>query len=147
MERYKKVIIVLVAFLSTAMFTVGSVQAQQGLIADDVCAGNTNSIICKKKATGEQEVKNTVKTVINSLLFVVGIITVIMIIVGGIRYATSNGDPGSITGAKNTILYAVIGLVIAIFSYAIVNFVYSQITKPRNSNTSSDGADSNGLVP
>ncbi|MBM3210512.1 hypothetical protein FJZ39_04200 [Candidatus Saccharibacteria bacterium] len=64
-----------------------------------------------------------IKMVINILLFIVGIISVIMLIIGGIRYATSGGDSGSVTSAKNTILYAIIGLIVAIFAYAIINFV------------------------
>jgi len=61
--------------------------------------------------------------VVNTLLFIVGIISVIMIIVGGIRYTVSAGDGNAVTGAKNTILYAVIGLVVAFASYAIINWV------------------------
>ena len=68
------------------------------------------------------------KTVTNVLLFIIGAVSVIMLIIGGIRYATSNGDSNSASGAKNTILYSVIGLVIAIFAYAIVDFVVKQIT-------------------
>lgn len=64
-----------------------------------------------------------IQNVVNVLLFVLGAIAVIMIVVGGIRYTLSNGDAGAITGAKNTILYAVIGLVVALLAYAIVNFV------------------------
>jgi multisubunit Na+/H+ antiporter MnhB subunit len=54
---------------------------------------------------------------------VLGAIAVIMIVIGGIRYTLSNGESAAITGAKNTILYAVIGLVVALLAYAIVNFV------------------------
>jgi len=68
-----------------------------------------------------------VSTVTNALLFIIGAISVIMIIVGGIRYVISNGDSAQITAAKNTILYAVIGLVIALLAYAIVNFVVTNI--------------------
>lgn len=64
-----------------------------------------------------------IKTVVNILLFVLGAIAVIMIVIGGIRYTISGGDSGAITGAKNTILYAVVGLVVALLAYAIVNFV------------------------
>ena len=67
--------------------------------------------------------EGTVKTITDVLLFIVGAVAVIMIIIGGIRYSTSGGDAGSIKGAKDTILYAVIGLVVAILAYAIVNFV------------------------
>jgi hypothetical protein len=61
--------------------------------------------------------------VVNVLLFVNGIISVIMIIVGGLRYVTSAGNASAVTGAKNTIIYAVIGLVVAFLAFAIVNWV------------------------
>jgi hypothetical protein len=69
-----------------------------------------------------------VTTVVNILLFVIGILCVVMIIYGGIRYTISRGEDKEVTGAKNTILYAVVGLVIAIIAYAIVNFVISGLT-------------------
>ena len=62
-------------------------------------------------------------TISNVMLFVVGAISVIMVVIGGLRYVISGGNSGNITAAKNTILYAVVGLVIAIMAYAIVNFV------------------------
>lgn len=69
------------------------------------------------------DLSDRIKTIVNVMLFILGAIAVIMIIIGGIRYATSNGDPSSIKGAKDTILYAVIGLIVAIMAYAIVGFV------------------------
>ena len=63
------------------------------------------------------------QTVTNVLLFVIGAVSVIMLIIGGIRYTISQGDQNAVTSAKNTILYAVIGLVVAILAYAAVNFV------------------------
>jgi hypothetical protein len=63
------------------------------------------------------------KTVTNVLLFIIGAISVIMLIIGGIRYVVSGGDSGAITSAKNTILYAIVGIVVAILAYALVNFV------------------------
>ncbi len=64
-----------------------------------------------------------IKTIVNMMLFILGAIAVIMIIIGGIRYATSNGDASNIKAAKDIVLYAVVGLVVAILAYAIVNFV------------------------
>ena len=61
--------------------------------------------------------------VTNVLLFIIGAISVIMLIIGGIRYTISQGDSSAVTSAKNTILYAIIGLVVAILAYAAVNFV------------------------
>lgn len=68
------------------------------------------------------------KLITNVLLFIVGAISVIMLIIGGIRYTVSGGDAGQITSAKNTILYAIVGIVISILAYAIVNFFIDQFT-------------------
>ena len=59
--------------------------------------------------------------------FIVGIIAVIMLIIGGIKYVVSGGDSKKVTDAKNTVLYAIIGLVIAFLAFAIVNFVISAL--------------------
>jgi hypothetical protein len=64
----------------------------------------------------------------NVILFVVGILSVIMLIYGGLRYVISGGDSKKVTDAKNTIMYAIIGLIIAILSFAIVNFVINAFT-------------------
>lgn len=63
------------------------------------------------------------KTVVNILLYIIGAVSVIMLIVGGIRYTVSNGDSNQVTAAKNTIMYALIGLIIAFLAYAIVNWI------------------------
>lgn len=70
--------------------------------------------------TGEE---GLFRQVTNVLLFIIGAISVIMLIIGGIRYTISGGDSGAISSAKNTILYAVIGIIVALLAYAIVNFV------------------------
>ncbi len=65
----------------------------------------------------------------NILIFVVGAVSVIMLIIGGFRYVLSGGDSSAVEGAKNTILYAIIGIIVAILAYAAVNFVISNINK------------------
>jgi fumarate reductase subunit D len=65
-----------------------------------------------------------VTTVINILLYIIGIIAVIMLVVGGIQDATSAGNEKRITAAKNTIIYALLGLAIAILAWTLVNFVF-----------------------
>lgn len=72
---------------------------------------------------GQPTLQDQIKSIVNLLLYVLGVVAVIVIVISGIKYATSDGDSGKITSAKNTILYAVIGLVVAILAYAIVNFV------------------------
>lgn len=68
-----------------------------------------------------------VKNVINFMLYLVGILSVAFLIWGGIRYTASAGDSNKVTSAKNTIMYAVIGLIVAILAYAIVNLVITQV--------------------
>ena len=62
---------------------------------------------------------------INLMLFIVGILAVIMLIWGGIRYVISGGAADKVKDAKNTILYAIVGLIVAILGYALVNWVIS----------------------
>ena len=69
------------------------------------------------------------QTITNVLLFIIGAISVIMLIIGGIRYVVSGGDQAAVTSAKNTILYAVVGIVVAILAYALVNFVITSFTE------------------
>ena len=79
---------------------------------------------CPSDLFGE---KGAFRQITNTILYVVGVIAVIMLIIGGIRYVVSGGDSKKVTDAKNTVLYAIIGLVIAVFAYAIVNFVITSL--------------------
>lgn len=73
--------------------------------------------------SGALDVPTIIKDVVNTLIFFIGAISVIVIIIGGLRYVVSGGNAASVQGAKNTILYAVVGLVVAISAFAIVNYV------------------------
>ena len=64
----------------------------------------------------------------NVALYIIGAVSVLMLIYGGIRYTVSAGDSAAVTAAKSTIMYAVIGVVVALLAYAIVNFVLVSIT-------------------
>lgn len=86
----------------------------------DACKVDPNSAVCKSK---DDSVTSFTKIIVNTLLYVLGAISVIVIIIGGIRYTISMGDAKNVEAAKSTILYAVVGLVVAILAYAIVNFV------------------------
>lgn len=95
---------------------------------DDVCAGvELTGGSCTPPADGPS-VQSTITDVINILSIVVGVAAVIMIIIGGFRYIVSAGDSNSVNGAKNTILYAVIGLVIVAMAQVIVRFVVNRFT-------------------
>ena len=77
------------------------------------------------------------KQVTNTILYIVGIIAVIMLIIGGIRYVISGGDAKKVTDAKNTVLYAIIGLIIAFLAFAIVNFVITALPGSTKQQTAS----------
>ena len=66
----------------------------------------------------------------NTALLIIGLVSVVMLLCGGLRYIISGGDNKKVTDAKNTVLYAIIGLIIAILAYAIVNFVLNAIGVP-----------------
>ena len=63
----------------------------------------------------------------NTILLIVGLISVVMLVYGGLRYILSGGDSKKVTDAKNTILYAIIGLIISLLAFAIVNFVLNSV--------------------
>lgn len=63
------------------------------------------------------------KKVTDVLLFIIGAVAVIMLVIGGIRYTVSGGDQAAVTAAKNTILYAIVGIIVAILAYAVIGFV------------------------
>lgn len=71
-------------------------------------------------------VNSTIKTVVTLLSFVVGILSVIMIMVGGLKYITSGGDSAKITSAKSTILYAIVGIIITVLAQVIVRFALNK---------------------
>ena len=76
---------------------------------------------------GSDGLENDITKIINAIIAVLGILAVVVIILGGIQYMTSNGDAGKVKKAKDTILYGVIGLIIVILSAAIVNFVIFKV--------------------
>lgn len=88
----------------------------------DQCNSNSDTAVCKGKG---DKVDNTVKNITSLLLWALGAVAVIMLVIGGFKYVTSNGDSNNIQQAKNTVLYAVIGLVVAILGQIIVTYVVS----------------------
>jgi len=115
-------------FVAAAVMSLGlGVATLQPVGAINVFKNCNNSEAICKEAHNKNALGGYIKKIINILLQVLGIISVIVIIVGGIRYATSGGDSKQTAAAKDTILYAVVGLVVAILAYAIVNFVLSNL--------------------
>jgi len=73
-----------------------------------------------------QNLPDIITTIINVMLFIAGALAVIMIIYGGIRYITAHGDEKQVKVAKDTIVYSVVGLIIAILAYALVTFIFDR---------------------
>ena len=127
MKKYLKyilpLILIIVLFVGVALpQTVSALTLQEGAEAAR-CDG------CPKDLFGDT---GAFKQITNTVLYIVGIIAVIMLIIGGVRYVISGGDSKKVTDAKNTVLYAIIGLVICFFSYAIVNFVITSLPSSSN---------------
>lgn len=109
-------------------------QTAQQQINNGLCAGTNlqfsdNPGACQTGPDATAKFNQIIKTIINLLSVIVGVIAVVMIIVGGLRYITSGGSDSSVTSAKNTILYAVIGLIIVALSQVIVRFILGKVTQ------------------
>jgi hypothetical protein len=123
----KRILLTVLSFLTLAGFAfAGAPVVSAESVFEEACKQTPDSAVCQGTTDGETATNDFIQNLISLLLFAIGIISVIVIIVGGIRYTTSNGDSNKVTQAKNTILYAVIGLVVALLSYAIVTFVVNQ---------------------
>jgi len=95
----------------------------------DNCNGaGSDTTICKATKTDKLFGAGGLwNRILSTFTFIIGSVAVLMIVIGGLRYVTSNGEPAQLTSAKNTVLYAAIGLVLAVMANAIVNFVLTNI--------------------
>lgn len=116
--------------LSIALFAfmVGGVLVwQQDVSANmlgDVCKGASNSLVCSSQ---NKPVEPLFNTVVNFLLWIAIIVGVIFIIISGVKFASSAGNASSVESAKKTLVASVIGILVAIFSYAIIKFVVDNL--------------------
>jgi hypothetical protein len=134
LQRLKQNIKLLAATLLVAVPLMVPVAASAD-IATELCSGiqaasksgNCTDANTDTSHAGEG-LANLASDIINLFSIVVGVISVIMIIVGGFRYVTSGGESNNVSGAKNTIIYAIIGLVIVALAQFIVKFVLSKVS-------------------
>ena len=108
-----------VAALSPVAYAAPGDQYLDDVMPDGSLGGSTDD--------AEGGLLGIVKNIINIIIGVVGIIAVVMMIMGGISFIISQGDSAKVTKARNTILYGVVGLVVALLAFAIVNFVLSSL--------------------
>ena len=125
----KRHLLTLLAVPALALSVVG-VAAVPAYAVDpagcDTTGGILNAAGCAKSADQPASLFDeggVFQDITNILLFIIGAVSVIMLIIGGIRYTISQGDSAAVTSAKNTILYAIIGIVVALLAFAVVNYV------------------------
>ena len=131
--------------------SIVTIMAQAPVLAANIFDGGLHSGLQQGKTS---EMPTTIfgntgifTRIVSVMLFTVGILSIIMLIFGGLRYIISNGDSKKVEAAKNTILYAIIGLIVAIMSYAIVNFVVSSFTTSGGGINSTGSSGANGVAP
>lgn len=125
MKRKIQIFVAIMAsFFVIATPAIAMAQANKDAVCDGVKLTGGD---CGSTTTGSS-VDDIVKNAINIFSILIGVVSVIMIMVGGFKYVTSQGDSGAVGSAKNTILYAIIGLVIAAFAQIIVQFVLERAT-------------------
>ena len=129
----KKIMLAMTALLVTSGFalaiTATPVSAQNTAVCKGVSFADGGSADCEEDTSGENTFSTLIKRIINIFSIVVGAVSVVMIIIGGFRYIVSNGDSNGVSGAKNSILYAIVGLIIVLFAQVIVRFVLTNVTK------------------
>ncbi len=97
--------------------------------------------------SGDGGLGKLVSNVISILSIIVGVVAVIMIIVGAFKYITSGGESSNTAGAKNTIVYALVGLVIAALAQVLIHFVLTQAGKATSSTPSTNCPDGSVVRP
>lgn len=76
---------------------------------------------------GENTLVNNITNILNAVIGILGLVCVVVMIIGGVNYMTSSGDASKVKKAKDTILYGLIGLVVCVLAFALVNFVIANI--------------------
>ena len=103
--------------------TTSTTTTDTGTAKQTVCQALDAGTDCLQDPHGGISVNKIITTIVNVLSFVVGVVAVIMIMVGGFRYVTSAGDSSKASSAKSTITYAIVGIVIVASAQVIVRYV------------------------
>lgn len=121
--------IISIAIMTCAVFgaSVLSTASLPGSASAQVSEGINTATTSEMKGKSIDGDNGLIKTVVNVLLWTVGILSVIMIIFSGLRYITSAGDASKTKSAQSTLTYSVVGLIVAIMAYAIVNMVINRL--------------------
>lgn len=113
----------------TGVFVLLLTQGASALNAGDALTEGADRVGIESEGTGLLGEGGIFERVAEALIILIGAISVIMLIIGGFRYVISQGDANAVEGAKNTILYAIVGIVVAFLSYGAVSFVINQLSQ------------------
>jgi hypothetical protein cdiviTM7_00617 len=121
--------IISIAIMTCAVFgaSVLSTTSLSGSVSAQVSKGIDTATTSEMQGKSIDGKDGLIKTVVNILLWAVGILSVIMIIFSGFRYITSSGDASKTKSAQSTLIYSVVGLIVAIMAWAIVNMVIKRL--------------------
>lgn len=125
MKKIKLFILSLGLVFSFGLATLPLMPAYAAVPLTAACDENPDATICKNRG---EDFSVVLKRIINTLLFLVGVIAVGMIIYSGLRYSASMGDAANITKAKNMLMYSIVGLVVALLAFPIVSWVIDALT-------------------
>ena len=121
-------------FSAPALVSAGPFDAARNQACEGIEFGDNTTGECSSEGSGEK-IDSTVTAVINIASLVVGAISVIMVIIGGLKYVSSQGDSNGTASAKNTIIYAVVGIIIVALAQVMVRFVINRSTESTSQST------------
>ena len=125
MKQIRKAKVLAAVMCLATVFTAVS-PVSQPLYADSRDEAQNGAKLVDGGGGSNQNLPDIITTIINVMLFIAAALAVIMIIYGGIRYITAHGDEKQVKVAKDTIVYSVAGLIIAILAYALVTFIFDR---------------------
>lgn len=150
--KFTKIIASLIAAFGLGTLALAPIAIPTPTYAvDDICNLSTvpqsvkDAYGCEKKGS-EADFSNALQGILNGIIGFLGVVAVIVIVIGGVMYMTSQGDPGKTKKAKDTILYATIGLIISVLSFIIINFVVNIVNSQSGSADSSSNNSSESLI-
>ena len=128
----RRLILVPALVLLIAVANVAPVVAED--VFQNVCNGGNSSTLCTEAGKNQTYTDNglfgvngILNKAANFLLVIVGIAGVFMVIIGGVQYALSSGDPQKINKAKDMIIYAIVGLIVALVAKGVIAFVINKV--------------------
>jgi hypothetical protein len=124
------------------VLAAGQFQAANAVDTTSACEGvglTTGEAGCGDAATAKSDIGSVVKTIVDILSIIVGAASVIVIIISGLRFITSGGDSSRVASSRNTLLYAVVGLVIVLFAQVIVRYVVTEVDQGTTASQTDDG--------